>query len=158
MDKNMNMLPYRVLVIIRNLSSCHSRVRIIANEVLFWYMEREMFATARICVPSVWGYILERLVNLPNSRSFSSLLASRLSLLSCRSISWFIRFCSFSSSGIQQAIALLPQSRRRLGVLRRLRWNTCQRGQENLYSTTGLYFSVSPVWKYESYWTNLQEN
>ena len=42
--------------------------------------------------------------DLPNSRSLSSRLASRLSLRSCRSISALIRFCSFCSSDRQHAI------------------------------------------------------
>jgi hypothetical protein len=41
---------------------------------------------------------------LPRSNSFSSRLASFLSLRSCFSISWFIRFCSSASSERQQAI------------------------------------------------------
>lgn len=41
---------------------------------------------------------------LPNNRSFSSRLASRLSLLSCLSISWFILFCSLASSDKQHAM------------------------------------------------------
>lgn len=41
---------------------------------------------------------------LPSRRSLSSLLASRLSLLSCRSISWLILFCSFASSERQHAM------------------------------------------------------
>ena len=42
--------------------------------------------------------------NLPNNKSLSSRLASRLSLRSCRSISALIRFCSFCSSDRQHAI------------------------------------------------------
>ena len=45
---------------------------------------------------------------LPNRRSFSSRLASRLSLRSCFSISWLILFCSCASSLMQQAIAGQP--------------------------------------------------
>lgn len=41
---------------------------------------------------------------LPRRSNLSSLLASRLSFLSCRSISAFIRFCSFCSSDRQHAI------------------------------------------------------
>ena len=43
-------------------------------------------------------------INLPNKRSLSSLLASRLSFFNCFSISWFIRFCSFASSLRQHAM------------------------------------------------------
>ena len=42
--------------------------------------------------------------DLPKSSSFNSLRASLLSFFNCRSISWFIRFCSFSSSVKQHAI------------------------------------------------------
>lgn len=42
--------------------------------------------------------------NLPSNSNLSSLRASRLSLRSCRSISWLIRFCSFASSDIQHVM------------------------------------------------------
>lgn len=44
----------------------------------------------------------------PSSNNLSSLRASRLSLRSCRSISWLMRFCSLASSERQHAI-ILPQ-------------------------------------------------
>ena len=40
----------------------------------------------------------------PSRSSLSSLLASRLSLFSCFSISWLMRFCSFASSLRQHAM------------------------------------------------------
>ena len=44
--------------------------------------------------------------HLPNNNNFNSRLASRLSFLNCRSISWLIRFCSLASSLRQQAMVL----------------------------------------------------
>lgn len=45
-----------------------------------------------------------RFKDSPSNRSLSSRLASRLSLLSWRSISWLIRFCSLASSDRQHAM------------------------------------------------------
>ena len=47
--------------------------------------------------------------NLPSNKSLSSLRASRLSFLNCRSISALIRFCSCCSSDKQQAILTIFQ-------------------------------------------------
>lgn len=50
-----------------------------------------------------------RVHNLPNNKSFNSLLASLLSFRSCFSISVLIRFCSFASSLRQHAIFISTQ-------------------------------------------------
>lgn len=47
---------------------------------------------------------MKNILYLPKSNNLSSRLASRLSLLNCRSISWLIRFCSLASSDRQHAM------------------------------------------------------
>lgn len=50
----------------------------------------------------------DKVKDLPSRSSLSSLLASRLSFRSCRSISWLILFCSLASSDMQHS--MIPQS------------------------------------------------
>lgn len=52
--------------------------------------------------------LLEMHKYLPSRSNLSSLLASRLSFRSCRSISWLILFCSLASSDMQHS--MFPQS------------------------------------------------
>jgi len=66
--------------------------------------------------------------NLPSRRSLSSRRASRLSLRSCRSISWFILFCSFASSLRQHAILYCQQNSACLEIWNVGQWNHEFRG------------------------------
>ena len=80
------------------------------DNIILHYFIQSLFENLHVLTFKSLHYSLDAITfskanrDLPNSRSLSSRLASRLSLRSCRSISALIRFCSFCSSDRQHAI------------------------------------------------------
>lgn len=95
--------------------------------------------------------IIIRHMNSPSSRSLSSRLASRLSLLSCRSISWLIRFCSLASSDRQHAMIqgsgiLLVGRREWKGRRERESAARARQPTGRLFVVVGSTCIISPTW------------